>query len=52
MGVEVHIKKKKTTWDDIVLMITAAHTVRFLRFATRFGHFLEKVPNALEKAGK
>ena len=31
-------------------MITAARTVRFLHFATRFGNFLEKVPNAPENA--
>ena len=52
IGIRGSHKIKKTTWDDIVLMITAAHTVRFLHFATRFGHFLEKVPNAPKKAGK
>ena len=52
MGIGARIDKEITAWDDIVVKITSAHTVRFLHFATRFGHFLEKVPNAPKKAGK
>ena len=52
MGIGVRIKTKYTVWDDIVVMITSAHTVRFLYFETGFEHFVEMVLNAPGKAGK
>ena len=52
MGLVGCIKTKDTVWDDIVFMITSAHTVRFLHFGTGFNIFVEMVVNAPEKAGK
>ena len=52
MGLVGCIKTKDTVWDDIVFMITSAHTVRFLYFGTGFNIFVEIVVNAPEKAGK
>ena len=46
------IKTKDTVWDDTVLMITSAHTVRFLHFGAGFNIFVEMVANAPEKAGE
>ena len=46
------IKTKDTVWDDIVVMITSAHTVQFLHFGTGFNIFVAMVPNATRKAGK
>jgi len=46
------IKTKDTVWDDIVFMITSAHTVQFLYFGPGFNIFVEMVVNAPEKAGK
>ena len=52
MGLVGFIKTKDTVWDDIVFMITSAHTVQFLYFGTGFNIFVEMVVNAPEKAGK
>ena len=52
MGLVGCIKTKDTVWDDIVFMITSAHTVQFLYFGTGFNIFVEMVVNAPEKAGK
>ena len=52
MGIDARIDKQITAWDDIVVKITSAHTVRFLHFGTGFNIFVEMVPSAPRKAGK
>ena len=52
MGIDARIDKEITAWDDIVVKITSAHTVRFLYFGTGFNIFVEMAVNAPEKAGK
>ena len=52
MGLVGCIEHEITAWDDIVVKITSAHTVRFLHFGTGFNIFVEMVVNAPEKAGK
>ena len=39
MGIDARIDKEITAWGDIAVKITSAHTVRFLYFGTRVGHF-------------
>ena len=52
MGIGARIDKEITAWDDIVVKITSAHTVRFLHFGTGVNIFVEMVPSAPREAVK